>query len=177
MEAEIAVGGGTVEKFIGDAVVAVFGAPTAQEDHAERALQVALWMHARLTELFGERLALRIGVNTGDVVVGRPREGSSFVTGDAVNVAARLEQGARPGQVLVGERTAALVGGAFEFDQPMTIEAKGKPEGVPCRRLIRMVAARRPRGGRGLATAFVGRERQLAALQEVLQRSIEERRS
>ena len=134
MAAEIALGGGTVEKFIGDAVVAVFGAPTAQEDHAERALQVGLWMQARLAELFGERLALRIGVNSGEIVVGRPREGSSFVTGDAVNVAARLEQAARPGQVLVGERTAALVGGAFEFDEPTTIEAKGKPEGVPCRR-------------------------------------------
>jgi class 3 adenylate cyclase len=174
MAAEIALGGGTVEKFIGDAVVAVFGAPTAQEDHAERALQVALWMKDRLAELFGGRLALRIGVNTGDVVVGRPHEGSSFVTGDAVNVAARLEQGARPGQVLVGERTAALVGGAFEFDAPMAIEAKGKPEGVPCRRLIRVLSPQRPRGGRGgLSTAFVGRERQLATLHAELGRSIE----
>ena len=173
MAAEIALGGGTVEKFIGDAVVAVFGAPAAQEDHAERSLQVGLWMQARLAELFGERLALRIGVNTGEIVVGRPREGSSFATGDAVNVAARLEQAARPGEVLVGERTAALVGGAFEFDGPTTVEAKGKPEGVPCRRLMRMVATRRPRGGRGLTTAFVGRERQLAALQRELQRSIE----
>src|SRR5213078_2493292 len=128
------------------------------------------------THELDNRLELRIGVNTGEVVVGRPREGSSFVTGDAVNVAARLEQAAGPGRVLAGERTAALVGGAFEFDEPTTIEAKGKPEGVPCRRLIRMVAPRRPRGGRGLSTAFVGRERQLAALQEVLQRSIAERR-
>ena len=173
MAAEIALGGGTVEKFIGDAVVAVFGAPAAQEDHAERALQVALWMQARLAGLFGERLALRIGVNTGEIVVGRPREGSSFVTGDAVNVAARLEQAAPPGRVLAGERTAALVGGAFEFEEPTTIEAKGKPEGVACRRLIRMVAPRRPRGGRGLETTFVGRERQLAALRRELHRSIE----
>src|SRR5919205_4185308 len=129
MEAEIALGGGTVEKFIGDAVVAVFGAPTAQEDHAERALQVGLWMQARLAELFGERLALRIGVNSGEIVVGRPREGSSFVTGDAVNVAARLEQAAAPGQVLVGERTAALVGAAFELAEPRKVEAKGKAGG------------------------------------------------
>ena len=176
MAAQIALGGGTLEKFIGDAVVAVFGAPTAQEDHAERALQVGLWMHARLAELFGEHLALRIGVNTGEIVVGRPHEGSSFVTGDAVNVAARLEQGARPGQVLVGGRTATLVGGAFEFDEPMTIEAKGKPNGVLCRRLIRMVAPRRPRGGRGLGTAFVGRERELTELQRKLQQSVDEGR-
>jgi class 3 adenylate cyclase len=167
MEAEIAFGGGTVEKFIGDAVVAAFGAPAAQEDHAERALQTALWMHERLRELFGDRLALRIGVNSGDVVVGRPREGSSFATGDAVNVAARLEQAAAPGQVLVGERTAALVGEAFEFGEPRTVEAKGKAGGVAARELSRMLAPRRPRGGHGLANAFVGRARELDWLLEL----------
>src|SRR4029077_19755872 len=146
---------------IGDAVVAVFGAPAAQEDHAERALQVALWMQERLQELFGGRLALRIGVNSGEVAVGRPREGSSFATGDAVNVAARLEQAAEPGQTLVGERTASLVGGAFELGEPRTVEAKGKEGGVVCRALRRMRAPRRPRGGHGLATRFVGRRREL----------------
>src|SRR5262249_26025104 len=152
---------------IGDAVVAVFGAPAAQEDHAERALQTALWMLERLRELFGERLALRIGVNSGEVVVGRPREGSSFATGDAVNVAARLEQAAAPGRVLVGERTAALVGDAFELGEPRTVEAKGKEGGVVARELRRMLAARRPRGGHGLASTFVGRARELAWLQRV----------
>ena len=96
MAAEIERAGGTVEKFVGDAVMAAFGAPAALEDHAERALHAALAMQRRLRELFGDRLALRIGVNTGEVVVGRPREGSSFVTGDMVNVAARLEQAAKP---------------------------------------------------------------------------------
>jgi class 3 adenylate cyclase len=109
MAAEIEGAGGTVEKFVGDAVMAAFGAPAAQEDHAERALHTALSMQRRLEELFGDSLSLRIGVNTGEVVVGQPREGSSFVTGDAVNVAARLEQAAEPGDVLVGERTAAAV--------------------------------------------------------------------
>jgi class 3 adenylate cyclase len=163
MAAEIALGGGTIEKFIGDAVVAVFGAPAAREDHAERALDAALSMRWRLRELFGERLALRIGVNTGEVVVGRPREGSSFVTGDPVNVAARLEQAANPGQILVGERTAAAVRSAFEFTEPTTVRAKGKPDGVVCRELVRMVSPTRPRG-MGLETAFVGREHELSLL-------------
>jgi len=152
MEAEIALGGGTVEKFIGDAVVAVFGVPAAQEDHAERALQVALWMQERLQELFRGRLSLRIGVNSGEVAVGRPREGSSFATGDAVNVAARLEQAAEPGHVLVGERTASLVGGAFELGEPRTVEAKGKEGGVACRELGGCAR----RGGRAAGTAWRG---------------------
>src|SRR6266508_2133859 len=104
MAAEIEAAGGTVEKFAGDAVMAAFGAPAAYEDHAERALHAALSMRRQLETLFGGRLVLRVGVNTGDVMVGRPREGSSFVTGDAVNVAARLEQAAAPGEILVGER-------------------------------------------------------------------------
>src|SRR5438105_6971843 len=94
MAAEIEAAGGTVEKFAGDAVMAVFGAPAALEDHAERALNAALSMQRRMDDLFGRDLLLRIGINTGEVVVGYPREGSSFVTGDPVNVAARLEQGA-----------------------------------------------------------------------------------
>ena len=111
MADEIEQAGGTVEKFIGDAVMAAYGVPAAQEDHAERALHTALAMQRRLEVMFDGRLALRIGVNTGDVVVGRAREGSSFVTGDAVNVGARLEQNAEPGEIIVGERTVA--GGAW----------------------------------------------------------------
>jgi class 3 adenylate cyclase len=103
MTAEIEAAGGTVEKFAGDAVMAAFGAPEALEDHAERALHAALAMQRRVD-------GLRIGVNTGEVVVGAPREGSSFVSGDAVNVAARLEQGADAGEILVGERAAAREG-------------------------------------------------------------------
>jgi class 3 adenylate cyclase len=171
MEAEIALGGGTVEKFIGDAVVAIFGAPAAQEDHAERALQVALWMQERLQELFGGRLALRVGVNSGEVAVGRPREGSSFATGDAVNVAARVEQAADPGHTLVGERTASLVGGAFELGEPRMVAAKGKEGGVACRELRRMCAPRRPRGGHGLEARFVGRKGELEWLDDILART------
>jgi class 3 adenylate cyclase/tetratricopeptide (TPR) repeat protein len=170
MAAEIEGAGGTVEKFVGDAVMAAFGAPAAQEDHAERALHTALSMQRRLEELFGDSLSLRIGVNTGEVVVGQPREGSSFVTGDAVNVAARLEQAAEPGDVLVGERTAAAVRGAFELDEPMAVEAKGKVGGVACRRLVRALSLMRPRGIGGLRHAFVGRERELEALRMAFRR-------
>jgi class 3 adenylate cyclase len=172
MAAEVERAGGTVEKFVGDAVMAAFGAPAAHEDDAERALHAALGMQRRMAELFGGRLALRIGVNTGDVVVGRPREGSSFVTGDAVNVCARLEQAAGPGEILAGERTAAAARGAFEFTAPAAVQAKGKPGGVVCRKLVRALSLMRPRGIGGLQPVFVGRDRELAGLREAYDRAV-----
>ena len=176
MAAEIESAGGTVEKFAGDAVMAAFGAPAALEDHAERALHVALAMQRRVRELDAGRLQLRIGVNTGEVVVGRPREGSSFVSGDAVNVAARLEQAADAGEILAGERTVATVRGAFEFGEPTTVEAKGKADGVPCRRLVRALSLMRPRGVGGLRQAFVGREREVELLESAYRTAVERRR-
>jgi class 3 adenylate cyclase/tetratricopeptide (TPR) repeat protein len=176
MAEEIEQAGGTVEKFVGDAVMAAFGAPAALEDHAERALHAALAMQRRLHELFDDRLALRIGVNTGEVVVGRPREGSSFVTGDAVNVGARLEQAAGPGEILVGERTVVAVRGAFELSDPVTVEAKGKPEGVVAQRLVRALSLMRPRGVGGLRTVFVGRDAELERLREAYAQAVAERR-
>jgi class 3 adenylate cyclase/tetratricopeptide (TPR) repeat protein len=176
MAGEIEDTGGTVEKFVGDAVMAVFGAPAAHEDHAERALHAALSMQRRLGELFGDSLSLRIGVNTGDVVVGQPREGSSFVSGDAVNVAARLEQAASPGEILVGQRTADAAGGAFEFESQRTVEAKGKSGGVACRRLVRAMSLMRPRGVGGLNHAFVGRDAELDALRAAYARAVAEAR-
>jgi class 3 adenylate cyclase len=97
MAAEIEHRGGRVEKYAGDAVMAVFGAPAALEDHAERALHAALAMRERMHELFTGAVEALIGVATGEVVSGPAREGSSFVTGDSVNVGARLEQAAAPG--------------------------------------------------------------------------------
>jgi class 3 adenylate cyclase len=170
MAAEVERAGGTVEKFVGDAVMAAFGAPVAHEDDAERALHAALGMQRRMGELFGGRLALRIGVNTGDVVVGQPREGSSFVTGDAVNVCARLEQAAGPGEILVGERTVAAARGAFAFAEPVTVQAKGKPGGVVCCRLVRALSLTRPRGLGGLPPVFVGRGEEMAQLQRAYRR-------
>jgi class 3 adenylate cyclase len=166
ISAEIQAAGGTVEKFAGDAVMAAFGAPEAVEDHAERALHAALAMQRRLEE----GLALRVGVNTGEVVVGTPREGSSFVSGDAVNVAARLEQAAEPGEILAGDRTVAAAGAAFEFGEPRTAEAKGKPEGVACRPVVRALSLMRPRG---LGRTFLGREAELARLWGAYRRCVE----
>jgi class 3 adenylate cyclase len=176
MAEEIERAGGTVEKFAGDAVMAAFGAPSALEDHAERALHAALAMQRRLAKAFDRQLELRIGVNTGDVVVGQARAGSSFVSGDAVNVAARLEQAAAPGAILVGERTVAAAGGAFEFERPSPVDAKGKPDGVVARRLVRALSLMRPRGVGGLATAFVGRDQQLERLGRAYRATVEQRR-
>ena len=173
MATEIESVGGTVEKFAGDAVMAAFGVPVAHEDHAERALHAALSMRNRLKEVFGDRLALRVGVDTGDVVVGRARAGSSFVSGDPVNVAARLEQAANAGEILVGERTVAAVRGAFEFDDAATFEAKGKPEGIQGRRLVRALSLMRPRGVTGLSTAFVGRDDDLERLRRAYRATVE----
>ncbi|HEX8135797.1 MAG TPA: adenylate/guanylate cyclase domain-containing protein [Actinomycetes bacterium] len=108
--------GGTVQKFIGDAVMAVFGVPTVREEDALRAVRAAAELHAALAGLnqelaggWGETLRLRTGVNTGEVLAGDPALGEALVVGDAVNVAARLEQTARPGEVLLGESTWRLV--------------------------------------------------------------------
>jgi class 3 adenylate cyclase len=171
---EIELAGGTLEKFAGDAVMAVFGVPTAHEDHAERALHAALSLQRRVAEVFAGTLEVRVGVNTGEVVVGKARVGSSFVTGDAVNVAARLEQAASPGDVLAGERTVALARGAFEFGGPITVDAKGKSEPVRCRLVLRALTLMRPRGVRGgLETTFVGRDTELELLRATYRRVVE----
>jgi class 3 adenylate cyclase len=164
MAEEVERAGGTVEKFAGDAVMAAFGAPAALEDHAERALHAALAMQRRLPDL-SERLELRLGVNTGDVVVDEEAE-SSFVTGDAVNVCARLEQNADSGEILVGERTVQAARGAFEFGAARAIAAKGKAEPVAARPLVRALTLMRPRGVPGVASVFAGRDEELAQLQE-----------
>ncbi|MGH3109932.1 MAG: ATP-binding protein [Gaiellaceae bacterium] len=172
MSDEIERTGGTVESFAGDSVMAAFGAPSALEDHAERALHAALAMQRRLSELFGDELELRIGVNTGDVVVGRPREGGSFVTGDAVNVGARLEQAAAPGEILAGNRTVAAVQGAFEFGDGRLVEAKGKAGGVSCRPVLRALSLMRTRGVGGLQRVFVGRESEIDLLAATYRRAV-----
>jgi class 3 adenylate cyclase/tetratricopeptide (TPR) repeat protein len=158
--------GGTVEKFIGDAVMAVFGIPVVHEDDALRAARAALEMRAALPELGVEG---RIGVMTGEVVTGTEER---LATGDAVNVAARLEQEAQPGEVLIGAPTFALVGGAAEVEPVDPLELKGKADPVPAYRLLglRDVPERRHEA------LFVGRERELAIVREAWARVQAEQR-
>jgi class 3 adenylate cyclase len=170
--AEVERAGGTVGKFAGDAVMAVFGAPASHEDDAERALHAALGMQRRLLESSCGRLALRIGVNTGAVVAGEPRQGSSLATGDAVNVCALLERAAAPGEILVGERTVAAARGAFEFAESATAEAEGRPGGVGCCKLVRALSLVRPRGLGGLQPMFVGRTGEVEDLHQAYGRAV-----
>jgi class 3 adenylate cyclase/tetratricopeptide (TPR) repeat protein len=154
--------GGSVEKFIGDAVMAVFGVPVAHEDDALRACRAAAEMRDAFPELGVEG---RIGVNSGEVLTGTEER---LATGDAVNVAARLEQAAEPGEVLIGVETLALVGVAVEVGEERLLELKGKSEPVAARPLV----AVRELGERSHASRFVGRERELELLVHAWDRAV-----
>lgn len=161
--------GGTVEKFIGDAIMAVFGIPVLHEDDALRAVRSAAEMRERLAELNAElegesglSIEIRTGVNTGEVVTGDGRSGATLVTGDAVNTAARLEQAAGPGQILLGELTWTLVRHAVSAVPAEPISAKGKAEPLRAHRLFGVAALRR--GGPRLSAPLLGRDGELAAL-------------
>lgn len=148
--------GGTVEKFVGDAVMAVFGIPVASEDDALRAVRAAVELR---DTVHGLELDARIGINTGEVVAG---EGDTLVTGDAVNVAARLEQSAGGGEILLGDETARLVRDAVETE-PVDLELKGKPGAVRAHRLTRLEPAA-PGVTRRLDRPMVGRSRERSRL-------------
>ncbi len=166
--------GGTVAKFIGDAVMAVFGLPQAHGDDAVRALSAALELRDRVRAdpKLGERLPIRLGVNTGEVVATREAAPGDFIiTGDAVNVAARLEQAAEPWAILCSERTGRAAGDAFEFGPPAKIQAKGKS--APVRALPLLGRARR---GPVRRIPLVGRGHDLAQLELVAKRAFGERR-
>src|SRR5215216_4141450 len=171
--------GGTVEKFIGDAVMAVFGLPVLHEDDALRAVRAARGMQIALAELnedlerrYGVRLANRIGVNTGEVVAGDAAAAQRLVTGDAVNVAARLEQAAGEFEVLIGELTYRLVRDHVEVEAVEPLELKGKAERVPAYRLVGLVES--DATGRR-QTPLVGRDSEVAALTAELDNSIAHR--
>jgi class 3 adenylate cyclase/tetratricopeptide (TPR) repeat protein len=146
--------GGTVEKFVGDAVMAVFGIPASHEDDALRAVRAAAEMRAAIAE---HGLEARIGVNTGEVVVGG--EGETLVTGDAVNVAARLEQAAPSGEILIGGETQLLVRDAVRVEAVDAFELKGKSEAVEAFRLLEVLHDTAPLA-RHPETPLVGRERE-----------------
>jgi class 3 adenylate cyclase/tetratricopeptide (TPR) repeat protein len=168
MQAELERHGGTVEKFIGDAVMAVFGLPNLHEDDAERAVRAAAGMQAALAGLnaeleahFGVTLSNRTGVNTGEVVSGDPTTGQRLVTGDAVNVAARLEQAAGRNEILVGPLTRELVAHVTDLEAVEPLELKGKSEPMPAFRLLGVRAAAPVRTP---STPLVGRDEELATL-------------
>jgi class 3 adenylate cyclase/tetratricopeptide (TPR) repeat protein len=160
MKAIVERHGGSVEKFIGDAVMAVFGVPLLHEDDALRAVRAAVEMRDALPEL---GLQGHIGVMTGEVVTGTAKR---LATGDAVNVAARLEAAAQPGEVLIGQPTLALVREAVEVGPVEPLELKGKAKPVPAYRLLRV----RDAPERRHAAMFVGRERELAAIRDAWER-------
>ena len=180
MRAAIERHDGTVEKFIGDAVVAVFGVPVAHEDDALRAVRAAWEMQQRLAELneelersVGTTIALRIGLNSGEVVAGDSSSRQTIVTGDAVNVAARLEQAASPGEILLGEPTYRLVRAAVSVEPVEPIAAKGKSEPVGAYRLVAVLPDGRPERPR--ATELVGRQAELAELRAVFEAAVRDR--
>jgi class 3 adenylate cyclase/tetratricopeptide (TPR) repeat protein len=174
--------GGRVEKYIGDAIMAVFGLPRVHEDDALRAVRAAFEMKERLVEVnellqtnYGVRLENRTGVNTGEVVAGDVSSGQRLVTGDTVNTAARLEQNAPTCEILIGVSTYHLVRDAVSVEPVEPLELKGKSDRVPAY-LLRGVSNRDPGYSRRLDLPIVGREAELSKLEHTLERAIEERR-
>jgi len=181
MRSVLASHGGSVEKFIGDAVMAVFGIPRVHEDDALRAVRAAAGMRAALTELneelerdHGLTIDIRIGVNTGEVVAGDPSGGHNVVTGDAVNTAARLEQAAGPGEILIGDATYGLVRDAVVVEDVNPLDLKGKAALVDAYRLVDV----RPGvegHARRMDSPMVGRERPLRLLRETFEGAVGDR--
>jgi class 3 adenylate cyclase/tetratricopeptide (TPR) repeat protein len=179
LKSEIERFGGTVEKFIGDAVMAVFGAPTAHEDDAERAVRASLRILAAIEELNAEHpgldLAVRAAVNTGEAVVSltaRPEAGEGIVTGDVVNTASRLQNAAPTNSVVVGEQTFRSTRDQIVYEPLDPVAVKGKSEPIPIWRAVEArsrygvdVTTRAP-------TPFIGREPELSLLQDVYHRTL-----
>lgn len=176
MTSTIEAWGGTVQKFMGDSVMATFGVPIVREDDAERALRAACQMLERLTELntefkaqHGVSLAIRVGVNTGEVMAASDQ---NIVTGDTVNVASRLEHMAGPGTILAGERTHAAARDAFVFGEPEAREIRGKSAPVTVRQVLRPLTDSLDRR-KGMQVAMVGREQEVEALASLFHEAID----
>jgi len=168
----IDVYGGTVEKFIGDAVMAVWGTPVATEDDAERAVRAALDLVAAVSalgdELGAPALRLRAGVLTGEAAVTIGAEGEGMVAGDLVNTASRIQSAAAPGSVLVGEATRRASEQAIAYDEAGEHDLKGKEQPLRLWRALRVVSGRRgDLKSEGLEAPFVGRERELRQIKDL----------
>ena len=167
--------GGTVEKFIGDAVMAVFGVPVVHEDDAVRAVRAAAELRGRLQQLneglsrdFGAALELRIGITTGEVVTGTEER---LATGDAVNLAARLQSAAAPGEILLSAETVALARDAVRVEELEPLELKGKRDPVAAFRLV-AIEVDAPGHARDLDAPMVGRSRELELLHAAFERAV-----
>ncbi len=173
--------GGTIDKYIGDNVMGVFGAPVSHEDDPERAVRAGLAMQAAMDEINDRiasdveaRFALRVGINSGEVLAGRIGDGYTVI-GDPVNVAARLQAAAEPGTVIVGETTHRLTRPAVEYVALEPLELKGKAEPVAAWEAVRaVVRGRTPRRSR-VSTPLVGRERESEQLMALFDRVVAER--
>ena len=175
---------GFVEKYVGDAVMAVFGAPIAHEDDPERALHAALALHERMAALnegwadrLGHQVALHVGVNTGRVVAGHlgGQDAAYAVTGDTVNTAARLQSAAKAGQTLVSHGTYLLTRHAFVFEPLEALTLKGKAEPVPVHCLVGTAARRRSARGleaEGLVAPLVGRDGDIEQMLDAFNRAV-----
>jgi len=175
--------GGTVDKYIGDNVMAIFGAPVAHEDDEERAVRAALGMQGAMEEInsemtarHGASLQLRVGINTGEVLAGAVGDGYTVI-GDTVNVAARLQAAGRPGTVTVGERTYRATADEVEYRTLDPLHLKGKAEPVPAWEAVGLVAAQPTRRIRArAATPLVGRDDELSLMESLYGRVTRERR-
>src|SRR5919205_1686311 len=176
LRSELERHGGTVEKFIGDAVVALFGAPAAHEDDPERAVRAALAIRDWVRE--EERLQVRVAVNTGEALVSlgaRPSAGEGMAAGDVVNTAARLQTAAPVNGVLVGERTYRATRHAIDYRKAEPVEAKGKDRPLPVWEALEAHARFGVDVPHEARTALVGREHELGVLRGALERVRSER--
>src|SRR4051812_49054899 len=172
--------GGTVEKFIGDAIVAVFGVPAVHEDDALRAVRAAHDMRDALEHVnddlareYGVRIATRTGINTGEVIVGETPTDQKLASGDVVNVAARLEQAAQPDEILLGEATYRLVENVAVVEAAPGVEAKGKRQPLAAWRLLGL-RPDVPAFARPISTPFIGRRRELDELRRAFDTAVRE---
>jgi class 3 adenylate cyclase/tetratricopeptide (TPR) repeat protein len=172
--------GGTVDKYIGDNVMAVFGAPVSHEDDPQRAVRAGLAMQAAMEEInkdieaaTGSRFSLRVGINSGEVLAGQVGDGYTVI-GDVVNVASRLQSAARPGSVTVGETTHRLTRGPIEYDELEPLTLKGKAEPVPAWEAVRLLVSGTAARGTRTAAPLIGREDESSLLLSLFDRVVRE---